>query len=402
MFIPFGTDRNPRRSPLVTPIIVALNTLTFAMVFVLAKETGQDVSKIIDLGAFDTREPLRAWTYVSCLFLHDPGDVFHVLFNMLFLWVFGCAVEDRMGRIGFTIFYLFGGLASVLAQWTATAIGGDHSIMIGASGAVMAVTGAFVALFPRAKIRMLVFFFLIGVFWVPALVVVGIFFALDVLGQLTNFMGLQSSNTAYWAHIGGSVFGFTVAVVLLASGILKNDDFDIFYLFKQSRRRAAMRKAVANTTAGPWASATADTPARPKTIHKRKSTPEEPKELRAARTEINRLLREHEPVRAAACYADALKDHPKFILAVDKQLDVASTLYAEERFTESAQAYEFYLERFRSDRRHRETALLLTVLYVRKHRNPERAHQLMEELEPTLTDDVHRRLLASLREELGS
>ena len=402
MFIPFGTDRNPRKSPLVTPIIVVLNTLTFALVFILAKETGRDVSGIIDFGAFNTREPLRAWTYVSCLFLHDPGDVFHVLFNMLFLWVFGCAVEDRLGRVGFAIFYLCGGLASVLAQWAAAAIGGDHSSMIGASGAVMAVTGAFVALFPRARIRMLIFFFLIGVFWVPALVVVGIFFALDVIGQLTNFLGLQSSSTAYWAHIGGSVFGFTVAVVLLASGILKHDDFDIFYLFKQSRRRAAMRKAVANTAAGPWASASADTPARLATMRKRKTTPEEPEELRAARTEINRLLREHESVRAAACYADALKKHPKFILSVEQQLDVASTLFAEQRYAESARAYEFYLERFRSDRRHRETALLLTVLYVRKHRNPERARQLMDELEPTLTDDAHRRLLAALRDEIDS
>ena len=402
MFIPFGTDRNPRKSPLVTPIIVVLNTVTFALVFVLAKETGRDVSGIIDLGAFDTREPLRIWTYVSCLFLHDPGDVFHVLFNMLFLWVFGCAVEDRMGRVGFAIFYLCGGLASVLAQWAAASIGGDHSIMIGASGAVMAVTGAFVALFPRARIRMLVFFFLIGVFWVPALVVVGIFFALDVLGQVTNFLGLQSSNTAYWAHIGGSVFGFSVAVLLLVSGILKHDDFDIFYLFKQSRRRAAMRKAVGNTAAGPWSSATADTSARLATMRKRKPTPEEPQEIRDARTEISRLLREHESVQAASCYADVLKNHPKFILSVEQQLDVASTLYSEGRFAESAKAYEFYLERFKSDRRHRDTALLLSVLYVRKHRNPERARELIDELDPVLTDDAHRRLLETLREELGS
>ena len=278
MFIPFGTDRNPRKSPLVTPIIVVLNTMAFALVFVLAKETGRDVSGIIDLGAFDTREPLRIWTYVSCLFLHDPGDVFHVLFNMLFLWVFGCAVEDRMGRIGFAI----------------------------------------------------------------------------------------------------------------------------FYLFKQSRRRAAMRKAVGNTAAGPWSSATADTPARLATMRKRKPTPEEPQEIRDARTEISRLLREHESVRAATCYADVLKKHPKFILSVEQQLDVASTLYSEGRFAESAKAYEFYLERFKSDRRHRDTALLLTVLYVRKNRNPERARELIDELEPALTDDAHRRLLQTLREELDS
>lgn len=386
----------------MTPVIVALNMAIFALVFVIARGSGETPYEIIDRGSFDTTQPLRIWTYLTCLFLHDPGDVFHVLFNMLFLWVFGCAVEDRMGRTGFAIFYLCGGLASVLAQWGAAAIGGDHTSMIGASGAVMSVTGAFVALFPRARIRILFLFFLIGVIWVPALVVVGIFFALDVLGQLTDFLGLRSTNTAYWAHIGGSVFGFGVAVGLLAAGFLKHDDFDIFYLFRQSRRRAAMRKAVAGSAAGPWASATADTSKRLETMQKRRRTPEEPEAVRSARTEIGALLREHRRSEAADRWAVVQREHERFVLGVDQQLDVASTLYSEERWGEAARAYELYLERFRSDRRHRETALLLAVLHVRKLPDPVRARELIDELEPVVTDPAHRRLLDALREELGS
>ena len=273
--------------------------------------------------------------------------------------------------------------------------------MIGASGAVMAVTGAFVALFPRARIRMLFFFFLIGVIWVPSLLVVGIFFALDVLGQVTNFLGLRSSNTAYWAHIGGSVFGFSVAVVLLSAGFLKHDDFDIFYLFKQSRRRAAMRRAVADSPAGPWASATADTGARLAASRKRRTAPEEPEAVRAARGEITRLLREHQQIPAAKLYAELLDEHPRLVLSVEQQLDVASTLYAEGRFEKAARAYESYLAKFRSDRRHRETALLLAVLYVRKIPNPDRARELIDELEPVVSDPAHQQLLAALREELA-
>ena len=403
MFIPFGTDRAPRRAPLITPVIIVANMVVFAMVLILARETGRDVNAIVDLGAFDSRSPWRIWTFLTCLFLHDPGDIFHLIFNMVFLWVFGCAVEDRLGRVGFSFFYLAAGLASVLSQWAVSAIQGDPSSMIGASGAVMGVTGAFVALFPRARVRMLFFFFLIGIIWVPALVVVGIFFALDVLGQLTDFLGLQSSNTAYFAHIGGSIFGFGTAFLLLATGRLKRDDFDIFYLFKQARRRAEMRAAVGGSAGGPWASASADTSRRlAANIKKARSKPEEPPEVRHARADIAQLIREHQQPEAARRYASLLTDHPEVTLPAEQQLDVASTFYAEGSFDEAATAYELYLKRFKSERRRTETMLLLAVLYTRKVRKPERAAQLLDELEPIAREATHKELLATLRRELAS
>jgi membrane associated rhomboid family serine protease len=401
MFIPFGTDRTPKQSPVITPAIVVINMAVFAIVLVFARESGQGIEQTIDMGAFDSTRPWRIWTFLTCLFLHDPNDVFHVIFNMIFLWVFGCAVEDRMGRIGFTIFYLCGGFASVLVQWAASAIQGDPTSMIGASGAVMAVTGAFVALFPRARVRMLFFLILIGVVWVPAMVVVGIFFALDVLGQMTDFLGMGSSNTAYFAHIGGSLFGFGTAFMLLMTGILKHDDFDIFYLFKQSRRRAEMRAAVAGTAGGPWASASADTGRRlAANMKKRKATPEEPPEIRHARADIARLIREHDQPEAARRYASILKEHPEITLPAEQQLDVASTFFAQESFSEAAQAYELYLKRFKSERRRTETALLLAVLYVRKAPNPTRAREILDELEPVVRDPGHQRLVTELRGEL--
>ena len=337
------------------------------------------------------------------MFLHDPTGIAHILFNMIFLWVFGCALEDRLGRWGYLAFYLCGGIAAALAQWALAAATGEPALMLGASGAVMAVTGGFVALFPRARVRMFILFFIIGVVWVPAMLVVGIFFLLDVLGQVFDFLGMRQNSTAFAAHIGGSIFGFVVAFLLLATKILKSDDFDIFYLFKQSRRRAAMRVAVGQSASGPWESATADTSKRLEKAQKRKPPPPRESELiRGARADIARLLREHDPAEAAHRYASILADNPKIVLPADQQLDVASALFASGNFKQAAQSYELYLERYRHDRRRVETAILMAVLYVRKERNFERARELLDEFEPRIIEPKHQQLAASLRNELAT
>lgn len=402
MFIPFGTDRAARRRPLITPIIIATNVVVFVAVLLAARMGNVDVDRIVELGAFHTKHPERVWTLFTSMFMHDPTGIAHILFNMIFLWVFGCAVEDRLGRWGFIAFYLCGGSAAALAQWSIAVVLGESSSMIGASGAVMAVTGGFVALFPRARVRMFILFFFIGIIWVPAMLVVGIFFFLDVFGQLTNFMGMSSSNTAFAAHIGGSIFGFLVAFLLLATKILKSDDFDIFFLFKQSRRRAAMRAAVGESAAGPWESATADTARRLEHAQRKKpAPPREPEIFRDARGDIARLLRNHDTEEAAQRYASVLQEHSEFVLSVDLQLDVASALFAAGDFKAAAQAYELYLERYKNDRKIIETAILLAVIFVRKDRNPKRALELLDEFEPRLVEQSHRDLATTLRKELA-
>ena len=401
MLIPIGTDRAAHRKPLVTPALVAINVSVFALILVLARSGAADLEQTIDFGAFDTTRPGRVWTLITSMFLHDPGGISHLLFNMVFLWAFGCAVEDRLGRLGFLGFYLAGGVAAALAQWGLASIQGAPSSMIGASGAVCAVTGAFAALFPRARIKIFSLFIILGVFWIPALVLVGLFFALDFIGQLTNALGMRTSNTAFAAHLGGSVFGFATAFILLASGLLKRDDFDIFFLFKQSRRRAAMRAALSGSPTGPWDSASADTGKRLEQASRRKPPPpREPEVLRVARADIMRLTREHHPEEAGTRYASVLGEHPKFCLPPDQQLDVASALFAGGRFPEAAQAYENYLERHRHDRRVTETALLLLLLYVRKHREPEKAEALLEKFDERFNAEGHGALAGSLREEL--
>ncbi len=403
MLIPLGTDRTLKRKPVITQALIGLNVVVYVLILAAFRYGGSDLEEIIGWGAFDTRRPERVWTLFTSMFLHDPGGISHILFNMIFLWAFGCAVEDRLGRLGFLSFYLAGGLAAALMQWWIASLQGTPSQMIGASGAVCAVTGGFAALFPRAKIRIFILFFFVGVTWIPALLVVGLFFALDFIGQLTNILGMRTGNTAFAAHIGGSLFGFSIAFMLLATKILKRDDFDIFFLIKQSRRRAAMRSATADSVGGPWASASSDTPERLKKMQAKKPTaPAEPPIVREARNDIRRLLVEHQPKEAARRYASMLVEHPDFMLSADHQLDVASSLFAEGAFEEAGIAYELFLNTYPHDRRVIETAMLLAVLYVRKRPEPEKARRILDRYEERFRTQGHEALANTLRGELPS
>ena len=205
MLIPLGTDRALKRKPVITQTLIGLNVIIYVLLLAAYRYGGLDLEEIISWGAFDTRQPERVWTLVTSMFLHDQGGIVHILFNMIFLWAFGCAVEDRLGRLGFLGFYLAGGVAAALMQLLLATLQDDPSRMVGASGAVCAVTGGFAALFPRAKIRVFILFFFIGVTWIPALVVVGLYFALDFIGQMTDILGLRESKTAFAAHLGLSL-----------------------------------------------------------------------------------------------------------------------------------------------------------------------------------------------------
>ena len=140
-------------------------------------------------------------------FLH--GGWLHLLGNMLYLWIFGNNVEDRLGRLGFLVFYLTGGVLAGLAQ---VAIDPTSTVpTIGASGAIAATLGAYLVLFPRARVTSLVF---LGFFYqllnIPAVVVLGFWFLLQLVDGFASLGVAQSGGVAFFAHIGGFVLGVLV------------------------------------------------------------------------------------------------------------------------------------------------------------------------------------------------
>jgi membrane associated rhomboid family serine protease len=137
------------------------------------------------------------------MFLH--GGWLHIAGNMLFLWIFGNNVEDRMGRVSFVVFYLLGGLAATGLQ---LAFGPSSAVPnLGASGAIAAILGAYIVMFPRARVYTLVFFFFITAIELPAVVVLGVWFVLQLFSGVGGLGTQVNGGVAYWAHVGGFVFG---------------------------------------------------------------------------------------------------------------------------------------------------------------------------------------------------
>ena len=141
------------------------------------------------------------------MFLH--GGWLHIAGNMLFLWIFGNNVEDRLKRPLFIAFYLLGGLAATGLQ---LAFGPGSTIPnVGASGAIAAILGAYLVLFPRARVYTIVFFFFITAIELPAVAVLGFWFVLQLFSGVGSLgADVNGGGVAYWAHVGGFAFGAAV------------------------------------------------------------------------------------------------------------------------------------------------------------------------------------------------
>lgn len=153
-----------------------------------------------------------AWQPVlSSMFLH--GGLMHFASNMIFLWIFGDNVEDRFGHLGYALFYVAGGTLAGLAHVASNA--GSTIPTVGASGAIAAVMGAYLVLHPGARIQTLIWFgFFVQVVAVPAILWLGLWFALQLMQGVANSGLADQGGVAWWAHAGGFVFG-ALAVALL-------------------------------------------------------------------------------------------------------------------------------------------------------------------------------------------
>jgi membrane associated rhomboid family serine protease len=209
MFIPLRDENPTLRRPYVTLALISLNVLVFAAgafsphgIQLNALRFGAipyEISHFVSLDPALRVPPLL--TLVTSLFIH--GSLLHLLGNMLYLWIFGNNIEDVLGPARFTLFYFACGLAAGLTQVAAGPA--SRLPMIGASGAIAGVLGAYWVLFPRARVLTLVFVFILPV---PAGVVLGLWF----VAQLLN-IGL-GGGVAWFAHIGGFLTG--IALILAA------------------------------------------------------------------------------------------------------------------------------------------------------------------------------------------
>jgi membrane associated rhomboid family serine protease len=203
---PVGDDNSQRRTfPYVTTALVVLNVLVFLL------ELSQGEKFITDWAFIPARfsdEPgADAVTIFTAMFMH--GGWMHLIGNMLFLWIFGDNVEDRIGHVKFLIFYLLAGLAATFAQYYVSSNSAIPNV--GASGAIAGVLGAYLLMFPNSRVNVLLGRQIVAM---PAFAVLGLWILFQIISGVANSnQSADVGGIAYMAHIGGFVAGLAMALV---------------------------------------------------------------------------------------------------------------------------------------------------------------------------------------------
>jgi membrane associated rhomboid family serine protease len=371
MILPLRTDSPLRSTPYMNWGLIVANVAMFVV-----QRVRPEVEASLSLYAHSPWLP----AFVTNAFLH--AGVLHLAGNMLFLYLFGNNVNDKMGHLGYLLFYLAGAAFASMGFVVTSEVGA----VIGASGAVWAVTAAYLVLFPRAHVSIIYWFILIGQIELPSWVFVLFKLAMDVVG-----MGNPNSNVAHVAHLSGALFGFAVSLSLLAARLLPRDQFDVWALLKQWNRRRQYRGMVAKGYDpfgyGPWrprarAGATASPPRGTTALARRRggvkasSRPEpDPQAARVSekRAEISEAIAHHDLLRAAELYLELRGIDPKHVLSRQAQLDVANQLNAQQLYPEAAEAYEAFLATYPKFEQIEQVELMLGIIYARYLRQYDRA-----------------------------
>lgn len=341
--IPLRTDVPLRSTPWMNWALIAANVVMF---FIQRMLWPQDQPWALG------REDFRLWQLLSYQFLHGSG--LHLLSNMLFLYIFGNNVNDRMGQWWYLAFYLAGGAAAGVGH-----VLSSPSPVIGASGAVSAVTAAYLVLLPRSHVTILYFWLIIGTFELPSMVFIILSFMKDFI---LGFSG-QATGVAHLAHLSGAAFGFVVCLSLLGLRLLPRDPFDLFALIQRWNRRRQYRDMVARGY-NPFGFATQTTQA-----------PADPRlqRIQDLRVQISRAIDGYQLDQAAGLYLELRKLDPAQVLSQQNQLDVANQLFARHDYAAAADAYEGFVRFYPKYGQIEQVQLMLGLLYARYLNQPDKA-----------------------------
>eukprot|EP00752_Nemacystus_decipiens_P017048 g15265.t1 len=324
----------------------------------------------------------KAWQFITYQFLH--ASPMHLIGNMIFLWVFGNNVEDRLGKFGYLFFYLSMGVLAGLGHWLTS-----QNPVLGASGSVAGVSGAFLTLFPLTRITFFYWYFILGTFEISAKWVIAFYFVKDIV-----FMGLNVGNTAYTAHLAGNLGGFVVALVLLASRMLPREPYDLFTMWGHKRRRDQFKKltrqgyqAWEGRAHHPGGKASGG------------EMTEADKQVIALRKEISRAIGSHDLDTAAKTYVQLIDQHGEQTLSQRHQFDIANHLFAQGDHTHAAIAYERLLTTYPKHNERGRAQLMLGLINARYLNQPDAAKPHLQEASQRLQGDdaaMARQLLSEI------
>ncbi|MEO0476355.1 MAG: rhomboid family intramembrane serine protease [Planctomycetota bacterium] len=389
-FLPLRSDRPLRTPPYVNYGLIAVNVVIYGLT--AQAFAGQELTKAHEFMLWKHPSPdsevviTRLWQFITYQFLH--GGPVHLIGNMIFLWVFGNAVEDRLGKLGYLFFYLSMGVLAGIGHWLTS----DNPVL-GASGSVAGVTGAFLMLFPLTRITFFYWFFFIGFFEISAKWVILFYFVKDLL-----FYGIELSNpgvggVAYTAHLAGNLGGFLVALALLASRLLSREPYDLFTMWGHKRRRDEFKKltrdgyqAWENRAHHPGKDSAAE-------------MTEEDKQVLELRQQISRAVAGNDLDAAAKTYIRLITEHGEQTLSQRQQFDIANHLFSMGEHANAAVAYERLLSAYPKHDERGRAQLMLGLINARYLDNPEAAKPHLQEASQRLQGDdaaLARQLLSEI------
>jgi membrane associated rhomboid family serine protease len=375
MILPIRTSIYPKRTPYTNYALIAANIAIFVLTYQPHYTLVQGMRVIDPLRPWAEQfmlTPVRPqlWQFLSYAFLH--GGTMHIFGNMFFLYLFGNPVNDRLGGLGYLCFYLGGAVFSGLGH----AILSSNAVL-GASGAVAAVTGAYLVLFPRSLVTVIYWFIFIGSMEVPAL-----YFIAVKLILIDNVIARYTPNVAYDAHLAGYAVGIVVTLGLFATGLLPTGSGELYSMIVQWNRRRRYRNVVA---AGydPFGGM-----ARKKVTSRQVEKPQQPglERLREMRSLISTRLAEHNLPAAADIYLELLRENSAELLPRQQLLDIANQLASEKKTEEAVAAYEKFLAHYSGYEYAEQVELMLGLMYRRYLDRPEEAARHLKAALNRLTD----------------
>ncbi len=391
LMLPIRTNILPQRTPYANYILIAVTLILFFFQFTINPYTGQRDFRPWAYKLMLKSDDLHAVQFVGYAFLH--GGFWHFFANMFFLYIFGNNVNDKLGHLQYVLFYLAGAAVSGLAHY----LNSDVSTqLMGASGAVCAVTGAYLVLYPKSLITVLYWFFFIGTVELPAL-----WFILLKLILIDNvaFLNNKASAIAYDAHLAGYAWGIGLTLFLLAVGWLPGSHFDLWAMIQRWHRRRQYRDSVAREGVDPFTGA----PVQRKYVWARevKKGPEQLEKehrIQSLRTDIATRVSQRNMSAAVELYLELMKVDASQVLPRQYLLDIANQLASQKRHTESALAYEQFLTHYGSYEYIEQVMLMLGLIYSRYLGKPVEARKYLVQALERLSDPGQ---IQMCREELG-
>ncbi|OQY04976.1 MAG: hypothetical protein B6I25_06310 [Planctomycetales bacterium 4572_13] len=387
--LPIATSIKPKQTPFMNHFLIAANVVVFllSMHFVLDRsgKSALDLCPWAEPFMLLSDHP-SIWQFVTYAFLH--GGLWHIFGNMFFLYIFGNNVNDKLGHIGYLCFYLGGAVFSAIGY---TLISSNP--ILGASGAVAAVTGAYLVLFPKTYIKVIVWFF----YDVDLRAMYFIAFKLIFWDNV--FAADPSQNVAYNAHLAGYGFGILAIMGLLSIGLIDGGYIDLWFMLKQWNRRRRFRDAVSdgydphrgNLGRKAVSSRVEESPV---------VSPQQ-QQIMDLRSRISGAMNNRNASQAAGLYLKLLEIDPSQILPRQLQLDIANQLMAEGQWQPSADAYQQFLARYSSYEHAEQVHLMLGLLYSRYLNHPQAAAEYLNQAKDKLSDSNQKEMCRQEIDRLG-